>query len=48
VFNQDTFNMGNIQRGLRAAPEGEAVFALYQESKIRHFWELMERWIERP
>ncbi len=45
VFNQDTFNMGNIQRGLRAAPDGDAVFALYQESKIRHFWELMERWI---
>jgi len=45
VFNQDTFNMGRIQAGLRAEPEGRVPFAQYQEAKIRHFHQLLEQWI---
>jgi phenylpropionate dioxygenase-like ring-hydroxylating dioxygenase large terminal subunit len=45
VFNQDTFNMGRIQAGLRAKPDGQVPFAMYQEAKIRHFHELLARFI---
>ncbi len=47
VFNQDTFNMGKIQAGLRAKPDGMVPFARYQESKMRHFHSLLEQWIAR-
>ncbi|MDH4016635.1 MAG: aromatic ring-hydroxylating dioxygenase subunit alpha, partial [Actinomycetota bacterium] len=47
VFNQDTFNMGKIQAGLRAKPDGKIPFARYQESKMRHFHYLLEQWIAR-
>jgi hypothetical protein len=39
--------MGKIQQVLRGAPDGHAVFALYQESKIRHVHELLDRWIAK-
>jgi phenylpropionate dioxygenase-like ring-hydroxylating dioxygenase large terminal subunit len=47
VFNQDTFNLGRVQRGLRAAAHDEVTYGLYQETKIRHFHTLLERWISR-
>jgi phenylpropionate dioxygenase-like ring-hydroxylating dioxygenase large terminal subunit len=43
VFNQDTFNLGRVQRGLHAARHHEVTFARYQETKIRHFHSLLER-----
>jgi phenylpropionate dioxygenase-like ring-hydroxylating dioxygenase large terminal subunit len=43
VFNQDTFNLGKVQRGLRAARHTHVTFARYQETKIRHFHDLLER-----
>jgi phenylpropionate dioxygenase-like ring-hydroxylating dioxygenase large terminal subunit len=43
VFNQDTFNLGQVQRGLHAARHGHVTFARYQETKIRHFHALLER-----
>jgi phenylpropionate dioxygenase-like ring-hydroxylating dioxygenase large terminal subunit len=43
VFNQDTFNLGKVQRGLRAARHSHVTFARYQETKIRHFHALLER-----
>jgi hypothetical protein len=45
VFNQDTANLGFVQKGLRAASHRHVTFALYQETKIRHFHSLLERWI---
>jgi hypothetical protein len=47
VFNQDTYNLGRVQRGLRAAAHDEVTYGLYQETKIRHFHTLLERWISR-
>ncbi|MFM7119277.1 MAG: aromatic ring-hydroxylating dioxygenase subunit alpha, partial [Gammaproteobacteria bacterium] len=44
VFTQDTFNLPNVQRGLKAAPFEEVVFARYQETKLRHFHALLEAW----
>jgi phenylpropionate dioxygenase-like ring-hydroxylating dioxygenase large terminal subunit len=43
VFNQDTFNLSKVQRGLRASPEGRVPLARIQESKIRHFHALWEQ-----
>ncbi|HVP31873.1 MAG TPA: aromatic ring-hydroxylating dioxygenase subunit alpha [Myxococcota bacterium] len=46
VFNQDTFNLGKVQRGLHAARHRHVTFARYQETKIRHFHTLLERRLE--
>jgi len=45
VFNQDTFNLGQVQRGLHAARHSHVTFARYQEIKIRHFHALLGRWL---
>jgi len=45
VFTQDTFNLPNVQTGLEAAQFDEVVFARYQETKLRHFHELLSQWI---
>jgi len=47
VFNQDTFNLGKVQRGLHAARHSHVTFARYQETKIRHFHALLGRWIQK-
>lgn len=45
VFTQDTFNLPNVQRGLEAAQFDEVVFARYQETKLRHFHQLLTEWL---
>lgn len=45
VFDQDTFNLGRVQRGLHAARHTHVTFARYQETKIRHFHALLGRWV---
>jgi phenylpropionate dioxygenase-like ring-hydroxylating dioxygenase large terminal subunit len=47
VFNQDTFNLGKVQRGLHAARHSHVTFARYQETKIRHFHTLLGRWVQK-
>ena len=47
VFQQDSFNLPKVQLGLEAAQYDAVTLANYQETKIRHFHELLERWIER-
>ncbi len=46
IFQQDSINLPHVQRGLKAQERQEVVFANYNETKIRHFWELMHRWLE--
>jgi len=46
VFNQDTFNLPKVQRGLRASVAREAQLGRYQETKIRHFYDLLNRRLE--
>ncbi len=43
VFNQDTANLGKVQKGLRAAVHDHVTFGQYQETKIRHFHALLEK-----
>jgi phenylpropionate dioxygenase-like ring-hydroxylating dioxygenase large terminal subunit len=46
VFEQDTFNLSRIQRGLENARHSHVTFANYQETKIRHFHALLEKHID--
>jgi len=45
VFNQDTFNLPEVQRGLHNAKHSHVVLANYQETKLRHFHSLLEKYI---
>jgi hypothetical protein len=45
VFNQDCFNLPQVQRGLEAAQYDSIVLARYQETKIRHHHTLLEKYL---
>jgi nitrite reductase/ring-hydroxylating ferredoxin subunit len=45
VFNQDTYNLPKVQRGLHATVKPGVTLANYQETKIRHLHRLLERWL---
>jgi hypothetical protein len=44
VFDQDEFNLEAVQKGLRTTRKPGLSFGVYQESKIRHFHSLLDRW----
>jgi nitrite reductase/ring-hydroxylating ferredoxin subunit len=46
VFNQDTFNLPQVQKGLSSLRKG-ITLATYQETKIRHFHWLLGQWLAR-
>lgn len=46
VFNQDTYNIPKVQLGLKSMRTPYVNFASYNETKIRHFHRLLERWLE--
>jgi hypothetical protein len=48
IINQDLFNMGPAQEGLKSSVKGTATYSQYQESKIRHFHMLLDRWVGNP
>lgn len=39
-------NHRQVQRGLHVHPKGETIFASYQETKIRHFHQTLNKWLE--
>lgn len=45
IFNQDFINHRMVQKGLHTVPTGETIFANYQESKIRHFHDTLNKWL---
>jgi nitrite reductase/ring-hydroxylating ferredoxin subunit len=45
VFNQDVYNLPNVQEGLESGALQSVTFANYQETKIRHFHALLDQWI---
>jgi nitrite reductase/ring-hydroxylating ferredoxin subunit len=45
IFNQDFVNHKMVQKGLHSHPKGETIFASYQETKIRHFHDTLNRWL---
>ena len=46
IFNQDYVNHRAVQKGLHSHPKGETIFASYQETKIRHFHDTLNRWLD--
>ena len=42
VLQQDSLNMGHVQKGMKTLPRGEVLLSSYGESILRHFWELLE------
>lgn len=46
IFQQDSVNLPHVQRGLKAQEQQEVIFADYNESKIRHFYEHLYAWLE--
>ncbi|MDE3204064.1 MAG: HAD-IA family hydrolase [Acidobacteriota bacterium] len=46
VFDQDTFNMANVQRGLEATRKPGVTFSRYQESKIRWLHQRLTDWVD--
>ena len=47
VFDQDSFNLPNVQRGLKTMRKAGVTLAAYQETKIRHFHALLDDWLAR-
>ncbi|MEZ5260099.1 MAG: RHO alpha subunit C-terminal catalytic domain-containing protein [Ilumatobacteraceae bacterium] len=45
VFEQDTFNMAKVQRGLETTYKPGVTLGDYQESKIRWIHQLLDEWI---
>lgn len=45
VLDQDVSNMGAIQRGMKAAAKKGLTLSDYQESRIRHFHQLLDQWL---
>ncbi len=47
VFNQDVFNLPKVQAGLETGAIDTVTFANYQETKLRHFHDLLGQWVAR-
>ncbi|MFM7536393.1 MAG: aromatic ring-hydroxylating oxygenase subunit alpha [Acidimicrobiales bacterium] len=45
VFQQDSLNLPHVQTGLKAQEGQEVIFASYNETKIRHFYLNLFRWM---
>lgn len=48
VFDQDMNNLGAMTKGLRASKKGAVTLASYQESRIRHHHETLDKYLVRP
>ncbi|MEQ8742201.1 aromatic ring-hydroxylating dioxygenase subunit alpha [Parasphingorhabdus sp.] len=46
IFNQDYLNHKAMQKGVKSQPHGVSLFAQYQESKLRHFHETLNLWLD--
>jgi phenylpropionate dioxygenase-like ring-hydroxylating dioxygenase large terminal subunit len=45
ILNQDSCNLPNIQRGMKAKRDPYVILGGYNEARIRHFHELYDRWM---
>lgn len=46
IFDQDGANLPFVQRGMKASRTGEAVLADYQEVRIRHFHQTLDKYLD--
>ncbi len=47
VFNQDGANLPQVQKGMKASRKGTVTLGNYQEVRIRHFHQTLEKYIAR-
>ena len=45
IFEQDTSNLHRVQKGLRASPRKSVTLGDYQEARIRHFHQNIDRYL---
>jgi hypothetical protein len=45
IFDQDLFNMPKIQKGMHNVESGELLLGNYQEVRIRHFHQTIDKYI---
>jgi hypothetical protein len=45
VFDQDFSNLKMVQKGMRNLQSGEVVLANYQEIRIRHFHQTLDKYL---
>lgn len=45
TYDQDTGNLGRQQRGMKTLERDDLLFAGYQESRLRHFQEMITRYV---
>jgi phenylpropionate dioxygenase-like ring-hydroxylating dioxygenase large terminal subunit len=45
IFEQDTSNLARVQKGLRATPRKGVTLGEYQEARIRHFHQTIDRYL---
>ncbi|TXS95044.1 aromatic ring-hydroxylating oxygenase subunit alpha [Parahaliea aestuarii] len=46
VFDQDDSNMGAVQAGMKNSSKGAVSLASYQESRIRHFHQTLDKYLQ--
>ncbi len=46
VFDQDDSNMGSVQKGMKASTKGTVSLASYQESRIRHLHQTLDKYVK--
>lgn len=46
VFDQDDSNMGAVQKGMKASRKGTVSLASYQESRIRHLHQTLDKYLQ--
>jgi hypothetical protein len=47
IYDQDTGNMSAMQEGMKAAKRMTARFAEYQEMRIRHIHQVIDKYLAR-
>ena len=47
VFNQDGVNLPQVQKGMKASRKGTVTLGNYQEVRIRHFHQTLDKYINR-
>ncbi len=48
VFDQDESNLESVQKGMRSLKDGKIELATYQDSRIRHFAQTMDKYLNCP
>ena len=45
IFDQDASNLPQVQKGMKASKKGAITLANYQEVRIRHFHQTLDKYL---